>query len=211
MKLPFSADQFFGVFHDYNETVWPVQVILLGIAIVIPTLVILRYKWSDTIAGIILTALWLWMGIVYHLLYFVNINPAAKIFGVFFIAQGLIFCYTMVLNRKIHLVFQPGLRTGIGSFFILFALLIYPLLGAMFGHVYPDSPTFGLPCPTTIFTFGVLLWSEKRIPIYIILIPLLWSVIGFTASFTMGIWEDTGLLVSGLIFIGFHFNTLRSK
>ena len=82
---------------------------------------------------------------------------------------------------------------------MLYALLIYPVLGSMLGHVYPQSPTFGLPCPTTIFTFGILLWTDKQVPIPVLIIPFLWSIIGFTAALSLGITEDTGLLIAGVV------------
>jgi len=66
------------------------------------------------------------------------------------------------------------------------------------GHVYPLAPTFGLPCPTTIFTFGILLMSVGRLPYVILIIPVLWSVIGSFAIVSFGIKEDAGLLVAGL-------------
>jgi hypothetical protein len=72
-------------------------------------------------------------------------------------------------------------------------------LGYFLEHVYPQSPTFGLPCPTTIFTFGLLLLTDKNVPIAVLMIPFVWSLIGFTAAFSFGIWEDTGLLVAGLV------------
>jgi len=56
-----------------------------------------------------------------------------------------------------------------------------------------------LPCPTTIFTFGVLLFANKKVPPHLLFIPLLWSVIGFTAALNLTIYEDIGLLVAGLI------------
>jgi hypothetical protein len=54
---------------------------------------------------------------------------------------------------------------------VVFALVLYPVIGYTFGHIYPSSPTFGLPCPTTIFTFGIFLWSDKRLPVAILVIP----------------------------------------
>jgi len=87
----------------------------------------------------------------------------------------------------------------IGGIFALYALVIYPVLGYSFGHVYPASPTFGAPCPTTIFTFGLLLWTDKRFPRHILVIPLLWSIIGFTAALSLTIREDFGLLIAGLL------------
>jgi hypothetical protein len=82
---------------------------------------------------------------------------------------------------------------------ILFSLIIYPLLGYLLGHIYPSSPTFGLPCPTTIFTFGMLLLNQKKCPIWILIIPLIWSIIGFTAVFQFRVLEDSGLLIAGLL------------
>jgi len=72
------------------------------------------------------------------------------------------------------------------------------VLGYNLGHVYPYSPTFGLPCPTTIFTFGILLFTNEKMPVHLLIIPLLWSVIGFTAAINLIIYEDTGLLIAGL-------------
>lgn len=34
MNLPFTAEQFFDVFRRYNESVWPVQLVLNGIALI---------------------------------------------------------------------------------------------------------------------------------------------------------------------------------
>jgi hypothetical protein len=90
-----------------------------------------------------------------------------------------------------------GWRGVLGSIVILYGLLIYPILGHAIGHVYPGNPTFGAPCPTTIFTFGILLWSVG-LPRYVLIIPTLWSIIGFFAAVSLGIREDIGLLVAGL-------------
>jgi hypothetical protein len=44
-------------------------------------------------------------------------------------------------------------------------MVVYPLLGIRFGHSYPRAPLFGVaPCPTTIFTFGLLLWATRSVP-----------------------------------------------
>jgi len=204
--MPFTSDQFFNVFREYNQAVWPVQIFLLASAIIAVVLAILKYKKSDILIGMILGFLWIWMGIVYHLLYFSKINPAAYLFGTpLFILQGFLFFFVIVLKKKVSFRFNRNLHGMLGALFILFALLFYPLIGHAQGHIYPASPTFGLPCPTTIFTFGLLLWSMKRLPLYLIIIPVLWSIVGFTASFTMGVKEDIGLLIAGVLFAIFWF------
>ena len=209
MNLPFSSEQFLQVFSDYNETVWPLQILLMAMAVVAVVLTILPYRHANAIIGMILSFLWIWMGLVYHILFFSSINPAAYLFGAVFIIQGFLFFWFIVIKKKISFRLQwngPGIT---GVIFILFALLIYPLIGRTQGHIYPDSPTFGLPCPTTIFTFGLLLFSTKKLPLVLYIIPLLWSIIGFTASFTMGIKEDIGLIISGAIFMAFHLFSKR--
>jgi Family of unknown function (DUF6064) len=61
------------------------------------------------------------------------------------------------------------------------------------------SGMFGLvPCPTTIFTFGMLLLAARpKRPL--LWPPLVWSVIGFFAAVKFGISEDVGLLLAGIV------------
>ena len=89
--------------------------------------------------------------------------------------------------------------TLIGLVFIVYALVIYPIIGTVAGHGYPRLPTFGLPCPTTIFTFGFFLMADKKFPLPLLVIPLLWSMIGFFAALSLGITEDDMLLVAGVV------------
>jgi hypothetical protein len=86
----------------------------------------------------------------------------------------------------------------IGLLFILYGMIAYPLISSWTGHTYPELPGFGIaPCPTTIFTFGILLWGSKRVPEHLLLIPILWSILGGTAVF-FGAIQDIGLPIAGL-------------
>src|SRR6478735_636787 len=49
----------------------------------------------------------------------------------------------------------------------------------------PAVPTFGLPCPTTIFTIGVLLFAKAPVPRSAFIVPVLWALVGSTAAFTL--------------------------
>lgn len=153
---------------------------------------------SGKIISLILCFFWLWMGIIYHFTFFSAINKTAYIFGTFFIVQGILFLYYGIIQNKLSFQIHPDVCGIFGSLLILFALIIYPVFGYFAGHVYPSSPTFGLPCPTTIFTFGLLLWTDKKCPVPILFVPFLWSLIGFTAAFSLAVYEDIGLLISGL-------------
>jgi hypothetical protein len=204
MKLPFTTDQFVEVFKTYNTDLWPLQIVFILLAVTILFFVFRKGKYSGKIISLILSAFWLWMGIVYHIIYFSSINKAAYIFGALFIVQGFSFIYFGLFRKNLISEFGKIAGTYSGILLITFALIFYPVLGYLFGHVYPESPTFGLPCPTTIFTLGILLLLKTK-RIILMIIPLSWSMIGFTAAIKLGIYEDTGLLAAGIITIIIFF------
>lgn len=199
MKLPFTTEQFLQLFRDYNTTFFPVQILFYLLACAVIFFSVKRTHHADQIINGFLGFFWLWMGIAYHLLFFTAINKAAYAFGGIFILQGLLFFYYGVVKQKLSYHFTPSISGVLGVILVTFALAIYPLLGHSFGQVYPEVPTFGLPCPTTIFTFGILLWSERTFPKIILVIPLGWSLLGFSAALTLGIKQDIALVIAGIL------------
>ena len=87
--LPFTIDQFFGVFTAYNVAVWPAQVAAYGVAALALWGIATKRPWGGRVAASVLAIFWLWNGIAYHLHFFSAINPAAYLFGAAFILQGL--------------------------------------------------------------------------------------------------------------------------
>ena len=196
MEIPFTVEQFFDVFGTYNTAIWPVQVLAYILGIVVLVLAFCESKLAAPIVSGILGFFWIWMGVFYHIVHFSVINPAAWIFGIFHILQGLLFLF--FARPAFRFILKP--LPVIGGCFILYAMLIYPLLGISFGHSYPKAPMFGVaPCPTTIFTFGILLWTTKSVPAYLLVIPLLWSIVGMTAAVNLRVPQDYGLVVSGVL------------
>jgi len=197
--MPFTIEEFLNVFKQYNSGVWPAQIFLYIIALLALFFTTSGKRHSDTIITGALAFLWFWMGIVYHLIYFSSINKAAFLFGAVFIIEGMLFLYFGIFQPDtLRFSFQLNFRRVVGMALILYALLIYPILANRLGHIYPETPTFGLPCPTTIFTFGILLLANNRLPRAILIIPFLWSLIGFSAAINLGVKEDYGLVVAGL-------------
>jgi Family of unknown function (DUF6064) len=199
MDLPFSLADFLTVFKTYNQSIYPLQIVFYFAAFACIYLLFTKNKNINKIISIVLSFFWLWMGIVYHIIFFSAINKAAYIFGAFFIMQGIMFAGCGLIRKKLSFEYTKTNENNVGIILISYALIIYPVLGTFLGHSYPYSPTFSLPCPTTIFTFGVFLFANKKVPPHLLFIPLLWSVIGFTAALNLTIYEDIGLLVAGLI------------
>lgn len=200
MRIPFTVEQFFDIFGTYNTAIWPAQGLAYVLGIAALALAFRESRLSTRIVSGILALFWTWMGIFYHIIHFSVINPAAWIFGIVFVLQGLLFLIMGTIFQRLAFRFSLNPLPIIGVGFILYATVIYPLLGISFGHSYPRSPMFGVaPCPTTIFTLGVLLWASKPVPAYLLVIPLLWSIVGMSAAVNLKVPQDYGLVVAGVL------------
>ena len=203
MRLPFSAEQFMGVFERYNLAVWPAQLVFYAAAAAILVLVARPPGHAGRWISAVLAFFWAWMGVVYHWAFFARINPAAFLFAALFLLQSALFVREGVLRpglsfRTADAPYGSGVSGTAGALLVGYALLGYPLVGLAAGHLFPAAPTFGLPCPTTIFTFGILLLADGRVPLRLLVIPVLWSLVGTAGAFSLGVPEDYGLLVAAV-------------
>ena len=199
MNLPFSKQQFFEVFAAYNEAVWPMPLWLLNLAVLAVLAVLWRWRLSDGIVSVVLGLLWLWSGVMYHLVFFRPVNPAALLFWALFIVQSAALFRCGLGRKGLHFTAprnEP--RTLVGGLVITYALVIYPLIGRAFGHSYPFAPTFGAPCPVVLFTFGLLFWTDAGRPRWLLIIPLTWALVGSSAVIAFGMYEDIALPITGL-------------
>ena len=199
MNLPFTKEQFLSVFTSYNLAVWPMQLVLNLLALGAVFLVFHRMRHTDLAVRLTLSFLWAWTGAAYHLAFFTVINPAAWIFGALCLIQAVLLLLSGWAGRAPAFEAKRDLYGVTGTVLILYGLVLYPLLGLLLGHSYPAAPTFGLPCPTTIFTIGMLLLGRDRVPVTLLIIPFLWSLLGVQAAVHFGIVEDLGLLAAGVI------------
>lgn len=197
LDLPFSADDFFGVFVAYNEAVWPAAFVLPLLGLLAVGLAF-RGGRSHWVAGF-LAALWGWTGVAYHLVHFSSVNPAAWLFGVLFVGQALLFLWHGVLRRRLRFAARYDAAGVAGRALLLYALVLYPVLGHLGGHVYPATPTFGAPCPVVIYTFGLLLLARPRVPAWLLAIPFAWGVLGLSAVWAFGVRQDAGLIVAAVV------------
>jgi hypothetical protein len=200
MNPPFTVEQFLDVFRQYNQAIWPLQLAAYPMAAAALAAAVWRGRGAQKLPPLVLSGFWIWTGAAYHIAYFSSINPAAIAFGVLFIVQGLLFIGSGVIRSQLTVRFRPGLPGCVGALLIVYALVLYPLLSYVLGHRFPSAPTFGVtPCPTVIFTFGLLLWSDLKLPRYLLVIPSLWALLGISAALQFGMHEDIGLLVATVL------------
>lgn len=198
MQLPFTAEQFFDVFRSYNEAVWPTQLLLFGLALFAIYLVLVPHRWSGRTVSLILGFLWAWIALAYHLSFFAGINKLAYAFAAISMAGALTFFWQGVLHNRLQFA-AGGMRAYAGTVLLLYALVVYPAWSWFAGHRYPAMPTFGLPCPTTIFTIGMLAFLSVPYPRAPLVVPLLWCAVGAQAAFLLGVPQDLGLIAAGAV------------
>jgi hypothetical protein len=194
MSLPFTTDAFFEVFARYNLAAWPVVVALwLAAAGALVAVARAPSERSSRLASAVLAGLWLWGGLVYHATYFTSINPAAWGFAALFVGQAGMLVWFGLVRRQLAFNTASGVSRWVGVSLGGYALA-YPVLNLLSGHTYPASPTFGVPCPTGILTAGLLLTAAKRLPIAVVVVPVLWAIIGGSAALVLGVTTDCVLL-----------------
>lgn len=197
--MPFSTEQFFSIFENYNTTVFPLQWIFLFLGFTALFFATSKKPVKNNIIGSILVVTWIWTGIVYHIIFFASINPAAIAFGGLFILQG-IFLYIETFVRK-NLVFNysGSVKDNLALFFLLFGLVIYPVISFYFEGSIIRTISFGLPCPTTIVTFGFLLLTDRKFSGYLLFIPSVWAIIGTAAAINFGVYQDYVMIFSAIV------------
>jgi hypothetical protein len=196
--LPFGREQFLDVIAAYNAGVAPLQLLLLAVAAAALALPLVHAPHAGRWVAAALSLLWLWMGVVFHVAFFSRANPAAFLFGGLFIVQAGLFA-ALAASRGMPAPDWHGVRGMAAAVLLVYGLVAYPALADALGHEYPRLPTFGLPCPTTIFTLALLTLGEHRPPGRLFVVPALWSVLGVSAALQLGMWEDLGLAAAGVL------------
>jgi len=193
------------LFARYNPQVWPGHVIAYLLAAAAVGLLIWRAgPTASRFMTVMLAALWLWLGVVFHGMYATDLDPTlGTVYAVLFSIQAGLLVRAGVLRRDLTFTTGHGAAGIIGWALVGFALLVYPLIGVALGHGYPEAPLFGMaPCPSTIATLGFLLLAKAPLPRHLLTIPLIWSVLGPLGAVPQGMTEDLGLFAAGVVAVG---------
>ncbi len=211
MKTPFTTEQFFQIFEKYNTSVFPAQIVILLLGLLMLWMAVSRKAGKDkTIAGI-LGGLWIWMGAVYQIGFFAVINPPAYAFGSLFILQGIFMMVESFGRKKLEFNYYGSLKNYLALFFIVFGLIVYPAISLFLAGRISHIISFGLPCPATIVTFGFFMLADKKFSRYLLIIPTLWALIGTTAAVNFGVYQDFILIVTAIVANIFILDTSRKE
>ncbi len=197
--LPYTAEVLYSVLEQYNRAIWPAQIVAagLGLAAVVSTL--RPFPGSGRLVGALLAAAWAWIGVAYYLMHMAAIDFTAPALGVLFIIQGALLAWTGTLRGRLAWGFRADAFGWTGLGLVVFAMAAYPLMAWLAGHGWPRAPMFGVaPCPTAVFTIGMLLLAHGRTPLHLVAIPVLGSLYCGTAAWLLKLPEDLAVPLAGV-------------
>jgi hypothetical protein len=134
MALPFTVEQFYGVFRDYNTAVWPAQGFLVALATASLAAMARPRRWSGVAMSAILAVLWAWIALAYQVAFFAAVSPAAYGFAALSAIGAAVVVWQGVVRRRLAFRWVPGLKSTAGAVPIAFALGVYPVWSAFAGQ-----------------------------------------------------------------------------
>ena len=196
MQLPFTKAQFFDLLAAYNVELWP-ALLALWIASVLASVMLLSSRRPpDRLISALLAAHWAWSAMAYHVVFFTRINQAAWVFAALFLLQAAVFFWAGVVHGRLS--FAPWRNAWAPVAWGLVAYsLVYPAINAAQHLSVSRIPTFGVPCPTMILTAGMLMLATPR-SWRLSIVPVIWSLIGGSAAFLLGVHADYALPLAGI-------------
>ena len=196
MRLPFTKEQFFDLFAVYNMALWPVLVVLWIASLAVAMLLLSSRRPPHRWISALLAAHWAWSAMAYHVAFFTRINPAAWVFAALFLLQAALFFWLGVVRGALSFDRWRNAWAPVAWALVAYSLA-YPVINAVDHLSLSRIPAFGVPCPTTIFTAGLLMLAAPR-SWSLSIIPVIWSVIGGSAAFVLGVRADYALPVAGM-------------
>ena len=202
--LMFAPRTYYRLFELYNAAVWPGQGIALALGLLL-ALAVKRPRAAATSARaacLLLAAGWLWVAWAFHWQRYATINTAATWFAVAFAVEGLLWTLAAASGARWPPRRRLDGRTKVGLGLLLFALLVQPMTGLLFGRPWQQAGLFGLvPDPTAIGTLGLLLLLPAGARFVWLLwpVPLAWCLVSGATLWTMQAPEALLMPVAGVL------------
>jgi hypothetical protein len=163
----------------------------------------------DRWVSALLVGHWAWSALAYHAAFFTRINPAAWLFAAVFLGQAVLVFRVGVVQRRLS--FAPwGSAWAPLAWGLIVYSLAYPAINAFDHRSLLRIPTFGLPCPTTILTAGVLMLATPRCW-SLSVVPVIWAAVGGSATFLLGVYADVALPIAGIALAIFSVRRTTSE
>lgn len=197
--LLFSPRTYYRLFELYNTDLWPAHVLALAAGLAILASMARDGGWWRSAASVLLAACWVWVAWAFLLGRYATINWAAAWFAGVFLAQAVLLVLAGTGGGMAESVPRPR-RAGAITL-LVFALVVYPLIGIAVGRPWTQAEVFAMtPDPTALGTLGFALLAPTAGRRWLLLaVPLLWCAVSGATLWTMGASEAPVVPAAGLV------------
>ncbi len=197
--IPFSDETFFSFLAQYNQMIWPLQVLAYLLAGAATFCALRPARHSGRIIGSVLTAFWLWTGAIYHLQFFAKINFWDLGFGVLFLLQGLALAWRSVIRDRLEVPGTSGRVRWAGLVCLAVVLFLYPAASLLAGQALSEIAWVGIsPTGTLLFTLGLLCFCRPGQQKRLLLLPWICALTGTLFAYLLPLPQDWVLLPAAL-------------
>lgn len=201
--LMFSPEVFLRLYVRLNQDIWPVQWVLMLLALAVPWL-LTRTKRSLRRGGVGLVALaWSGCGLGFLWRYYGEIFWPALWFGGFFVAQGLLLAFVGLFSSIRQ---TEGGRTGTVVWFVggwLGAIVLLPWLTVLQSGQVQALAIYGLFPETTVAACTLVLVFVPRAWRWpLLILPTMWALFSAATYWVLQLPWLQGLPVATLVSVG---------
>jgi hypothetical protein len=208
-----ATETFWEQMGTFNEVTFPVQILLIVLAIVLTFLMIFRPgNLTDILIKAFLSLAFAWNGIVFFLIFAWSI--ISLVFSILFIIVAILFLIDIFIKKTRFQFPSKGWRQYVTVLLILLVFL-YPLIGVALGHYYPKNCMPMAPCPLTVFAIALMTAAVPHVDRKVYIFLLIWALLGLPKCLGMyDCYEDCILFAAGiygLVVLVKHWNTITAR
>ena len=194
-----NTEAFWNHVVTYNETLWPVQAVMIVAAAVLTYRVFAAPgPRTDVWMKAFLSFAFAWNSIVFFVLFMRN--PISMVTGTpLFMTISILFAVD-IFTRRTEFKLPDAKWNKALTVFWLSLVALYPLIGwALVGHAYPNMLLPLFPCPLTVFAIALVAAAAPRVDkkVFVALLP--WALMGLPKCLgALVCYEDCILFAAGV-------------
>ena len=193
---PYSRSVYFKFMEDYNLSLWPLQLLVSGLVILIVYRLIGNKQNNEKVILFLLSLSWFISGWFYFLQAFTKLNWAGEYFAYGFIFQGLmLLIFSLFFKagfiRTKNIQWQKRLN-GV----LILVIVLYPLTGFVDGRTSTQLELFALtPGVTVLFSIMFILLIQQKWKYLLMPVPLLWLINSISNSVDLKLLQWQWLVI----------------
>ena len=182
----------------YNSSTWLPQIFIVITGVVLTVSLVRKpQRWIKEAMKVYLTALYLWIAVVY---YFICCDERDynDVMAMFWVLMAAIWIWDIITG---YTVFERTYKYDTVAWILLAMPFVYPAISLARGLTFPTITSPVMPCSVVVFTIGLLLLFTRKINIFLVLLLCHWSLLGLSKIYQYQIPEDfmlVGITIPGL-------------